>query len=304
MKGILSATKSIAEKYSVDLAVSNCEGSGIGNALVYTRLVEEFALSKGRPIKIFTGPLKPSVGTVIGEDPFAIWRNNPFIDEIIDGSTYGPKDLEIVVREEEESLVQLNHIIENLCWAYNLKPRELRSSIYLNEVEMKRAIHSLKHIKRPLVCLHPGGNTKSTKGSPWHKKNWNRLIEEFRDEFGFFQIGRTEFGDYDIGLDNPAKNLRDTWALIWASDFFIGFDSSPMHVATAFKKPVVSLFDMRRKYEAESSFSALHIPSVILRWAYPNNRNISIMENDQDDHSYLMVVDELRNFQKKLSYQI
>lgn len=303
MKGVLEKSKAIAKKYSADLAVSNCAGSGVGNALVYTRLIEEYSLSLGRPISIFTGPLKPSIGTVNKEDSFAIWRNNPFVEKIIDGSKVGPEDLSIVV-EEEDSLVQLNHIIENICWAYNLRPRELRSSIFLSPEEKKNALISLRHLKRPLVCLHPGGNTKSSKGAPWHQRNWRKLIDGFQDKYGFFQIGRTEFGDYDLELDNPALFLRETMALIWASDFYIGFDSSPMHMATAFRKPVISLFDMRQKYDAESSYSELHVPSVLLRWAYPHNRNIAIMENDKDDQSFEMVFDELFRFQHQLRYQV
>ncbi len=303
MKSVLQQTKIIAKKHSADLAIPNCEGSGIGNVIVYTRLVEEFSLQVGRPITIFTGPLRPSIGTVANEDPFAIWRNNPFIKKIIDGTISYKEDLSLI-NSERRSLVQLNHIIENICWAYGLRPRELRSSLFLSSDEMIWALNALKELPRPLVCLHPGGNTKSLPGSPWHMKNWARLIESLKGFVGFFQVGQKEFGDYDIGLINPAQKLRETMALIWASDFFVGFDSGPMHIATAFRKPVVTIFDMRRKLEAESKYSALHVPSVMLRWSYPFNRNIAVMENDFENQSFEMVHYEIKSYCNKLNYKV
>jgi hypothetical protein len=297
-RNILPKTKTIAKKHKVDLAIPNLKGSGIGNVLVYTRLVEEYSRKLGKPITILTGPLDPSIGKVDNEDPFAIWRNNPFIERIVDGSKF-EEDL-IIINTEENELIQLNHIIENICWAYGLKPRELRSCIYLTYEEKQWALRALEGLNRPLVCLHPGGNTKSSINSPWHKKNWHVLINILKNEFGFFQVGRTEFGDYDLGLKNPAVKLRETMALIWASDFYVGFDSSPMHMATAFKKPTICLVDMRRKFEAERQFSDLHIPSVTLRWLYPFNRNIALMENDYDQESLQAVINQLSMYKTEL----
>lgn len=297
-RNILYKTINVAKKHNVDLAIPNVEGSGIGNALVYTRLVEEYSMKLGRPISIFTGPLAPSIGKVENEDLFAIWRNNPFIDKIIDGSKF-KEDL-LIINKDEDELIQFNHIIENICWAYGLKPRKLRSCIYLSHEEKQWALKALEGLKRPLVCLHPGGNTKSSIDSPWYKRNWHSLINTLESEFGFFQVGRTEFGDYDLGLRNPAVKLRETMALIWACDFYVGFDSSPMHIATSFQKPLVCLIDMRRKFEAEKQYSDLHIPSVTLRWLYPNNRNISIMENDFDQESLKAVIKQLLKYKSEL----
>ncbi len=145
---ILPQTKAIAKKYVADLAIPNCEGSGIGNALVYTRLVEDFSRFKGKPLKIFTGPLNPSVGKVSYEDDFALWRNNPFVSDIVNGQFVNSEDLN-TVNKERKTLIQLNHIIENICWAYGIRPRELRSSLFLSIDEMAWAFNVLKNIPRP-----------------------------------------------------------------------------------------------------------------------------------------------------------
>lgn len=300
-ENILPKTKAIAKKHKVDLAIPNCPGSGVGNALVYTRLVEEYALKYGKTLKIFTGPLSPSIGKVGGENPFAIWENNPFVSEIVNGEEVSHEDLKIV-NQERQSLIQLTHVIENICWGYGISPRELRSSLFLSKEEMAWAINQLESLPRPLICLHPGGNTKSLPGSPWHLSNWAKLMERFQGKIGFFQVGSIELGDYDLGLLNPGKYLRQMLSLIWASDAFIGFDSSPMHIATSFRKPVITIFDMRRKYEAEVKYSALHIPSVMLRWSYPFNHNIAVMENDGDNASLDKVCHALNGILSSLAY--
>ncbi|PNC06306.1 glycosyltransferase family 9 protein [Akkermansia muciniphila] len=296
---ILKKTKEIALKHSVDLAIPNCEGSGLGNVIVYTRLVEEFSLKMGRPISIFTGPLTPSTGTAIDEDPFAIWRHNPFIKEIKNGKQIDKESL-YIVNDERSTLIQLNHIIENICWSYGLKARELRSSLFLSTDEMKWALEELKKLPRPLVCLHPGGNSKSSQYSPWYKDNWLKIISRIKKIAGVFQVGNYKFGDTDLGLLNPGKKIREMMALIWASDFFIGFDSAPMHIATGFRKPVVTLFDMRQKFEKEKEYSILHVPSVLLRWSYPFNKNIAIMENDLKNSSLEVVINETERYLNNL----
>ena len=109
---VLPKTKDFATRLGVDLAIPRCMGSGIGNALVYTRLVEDWSRINGRPVTIATAPLQPSVGTVSTEDPFALWRNNPFISKIVNALKIDPDGYE-AVDLERRSLVQVNHIVEN-----------------------------------------------------------------------------------------------------------------------------------------------------------------------------------------------
>lgn len=271
--------------------------------MIYTRLVEEWARAKGRPARIITAPIKPKIGMVREEDPFSIWRHNPFVDSITNADDLDPEGFERVDLERR-SLVQINHIIENICFAHGLRPRSLRASLFLSYEEMKWGLEATKHMQRPLICLHPGGNTQSRPGEPWHSSRWLELIDRMKTEAGFLQIGRTEFGDQDLGLKNPGRTLRQAMALIWAADAFVGFDSSPMTMATAFEKPVVALFDMTRKYEAENNYGLTQVPSVMLRWAYPQNRNIALMDNDGGETSLACVMDALRSSLSQLTYRI
>jgi hypothetical protein len=300
---VLPLTKAYAKANKSDLAIPACRGSGLGNAIVYTRLVEEWARSRGRPAIIITAPLQPKVGRVLEEDSFAIWRNNPFIATILNAEEIDPEGY-AAVDEERRSLIQLNHVIENICFAYGLRPRRLQASLFLSHGEMQWAMKETSHLSRPLVCLHPGGNTQSLPGTPWHGTMWHALVERMSKEASFFQVGRTEFGDQDLGLDNPGCTIREAMALIWASDAFVGFDSGPMTIATAFEKPTITLFDMSRKCEAEACYGSTHVPSVMLRWAYPQNRNIALMENDNGAAALAAVVDALREKLFSLTYRV
>lgn len=301
---LLPLTKQYARIHGADLAVPNCAGSGVGNVLVYTRLIEEVARSKGRPIVIITGPLSPKVGVVAGESLFPFFENNPFIERIINAYELDPLGFDRV-NEEESTLIQLNHIIENLCFAYGLRPRHLRPSLFLTKQEQAWALRALCDLPRPLICLHPGGTTSSPPGCPWYRTNWLCTIEALKGQAGFFQIGRKNSVDQDLGLPNPGTSLREAMALIWAADIFMGYDSSPMHMATAFQKPVVTIIHMQRKYDWETSLGETFTPSVILRWLYPFNCNFGIMPEDSDGDVLLFrVIDALKRQLEGLAYKV
>jgi hypothetical protein len=302
--GLLPLSKSYARKYNVDLTIPNCAGSGLGNVLVYTRLIDDYAMSLGRPISIITAPISPKVGVVPNESPYPFFENNPFIEEIINADEVDPEGF-VGVNSEDISLVQLCHVIENICFAYGLRPRILRPSLYLTSEEKKWALNALQHLPRPLVCLHPGGTTSSPPSCPWNVQNWLKLIDRLKDKVSFFQIGRKNSVDQDLNLENPGQTLRQAIALIWASDFYIGFDSCPMHIATALNKDLISIFHMENKFNNEVTFGKIFVPSVMLRWSYPFNTNLAIMPDDYDGEKLLLrMEDAVINSIQKLTYTI
>lgn len=298
--GVLPKAKEFARRYGADLAIPNCQGSGVGNALMFTRLVEEWCRSRGCPATIITEPLSPKTGCVEEEDPFVLWRHNPYIKQIINAQDVDPTGFR-EVDIERRTLIQVNHLIENICFAYGLRPRSLRPSLFLSIEEMRWALEATSHLRRPLICLHPGGTTASKPGSPWYNAHWHILIDQLKEMAGIFQIGRPEFGDQDVGLGNPGHTLRDTMALIWAADLFIGFDSAPMSIATAFEKPVIALFDMQEKFTAEVAYRETFVPSVMLRWAYPQNRNIALMDDDDGHAALAFILNAVRSYTSTLA---
>ena len=71
--------------------------------------------------------------------------------------------------------------------------------------------------------------------------------------------------------------LRQMFTLIWASDLFVGLDSAPSHVTTAFCKRTVVLWEPLQKLVAEEACQAGFGPAVFARWGYPQNRTLFLL---------------------------
>ncbi len=85
-------SKHYAAKYGCDLAIPSW--LALGSLVCYTRLVEEFALQKGSPVKILCASdiiKNPKEPDDPGEDwNTIIWQNNPYVEEIIDANKLDP----------------------------------------------------------------------------------------------------------------------------------------------------------------------------------------------------------------------
>jgi hypothetical protein len=274
--------RTLAQQANCDLAVPNGEGSGIGDVLVFTPLVEEFARRAGRRIRLLTAPLDPVVGLVDGEADYPIWLNNPFVSEIVDASSFGEEAVR-AMSEERNNCCQFNHIIENICVNYGLTVRQPRPSLYLTMDEQVWALEELKSMRRPLIAVHAGGKTSSLPTSRWHQENWCEVIRRCHDVADFVQISKHDYDQRMLGVAAPRTTLRQMFSLVWACDAFIGFDSGPMHVAAAFDRPSLILWDPERKLQAEESWQTGFSPAVMLRWGYPQNRNLMILGERSDE---------------------
>ena len=270
--------KALAQHAHCDLAVSNGELGGVGDVLVFTPLVEEFARRSGRRIRLLTAPFNPVVGVVAGEYDYPIWLNNPFISEIVDARRFGPNAVR-TLDLDRDNCCQFSHVIENICLSYGLSSRRNRPSLYLTAEEQARAFDSLKGSRRPLIAVHPSGKTCSPPESPWHQRSWLELINRCHQYADFIQIGKHDFDQVRLGIPMPKTSLREMFAVIWACDAFIGFDSGPMHVAAALERPSLILWDVGRKLLAERGAA----PAVTVRWGYPQNRNLMILGERADE---------------------
>lgn len=282
------------------MAIPN--GPGIGNVLCYTRLVEEVSFQLGRPLRLLTAPLDARMGRHSTDHPYPLWEANPYIHEMVDLQMLDPDALGIVNKEKDD-LCQFAHVIENLCSAYGVRPRALRGSLFLTEREMREALQSLAHLKRPIVALHPFGKTSSPIGSSWYHTQWQRLVERGKRNVSFLQLGLRAREDKDLGIPYPDADLRSAIALLWATDLFVGFDSSLAHIATALQKPAAVLWDVAHKEPIESSKEPGFAASLLLRWAYPQNRNLVILGERDDEVLRLCLefIDEsVRSFKREI----
>ena len=287
-----------AMEHECDLAVPG--SIGIGSLVCYTRLVEEFALREGRPVRLLTVPLDCSYDgrRSEGEGDYPLWDCNPFVETIVNADLIDPA-ISGSISAEMDNFCQARHEIENLCTPYGLRPRELRGSLFLSREEMQWGLGLA--LRRPVVCLCPYGPSSSLPGSPWHLDRWIELVEALDGVAGLFQVGNESFEQKPLPVFTPRTTIRKIVALIWASDLYIGFDTGPSHIATALAKPAVVLWDAVRKAPLEEAKQAGFSIAHMSRWAYPQNRNIVILgEKDREvlDWCLEFAFETLASFQR------
>jgi hypothetical protein len=282
------AAKKFAAQTNADLAVPN--GPGIGDVMCFTRLVEDQARRLGRPITLLTAPIAPYYGTHPRDSPYPIWENNPFVGEIIDANLIDESIMRDIVVEKDNHF-QFSHVIYNIGMNYGLAPTITRPSLFLSLGEMQAALSTLKGIRRPLICLHTSGKTSTPAGLPWHRQRWIELIERVSDRFGLIQLGRRDYKFTELPVFFTDTNVREALALIWASDIFVGFDSGLAHVASAFFKPSIVLWDAVHKSAVEEKKEPGFALAALSRWAYPFNKNILIL--GEKDREILDVIQKL-----------
>jgi hypothetical protein len=260
--------------HGYDLAVP--DRVGIGNVLAFTRLVEEYARAAGRRISLLTAPIRPEVGVVEREEPYPVWAHNPFVKKIGNADELDAAIMR-AVSAEMDNCCQYGHVIENICSEYGLRPRALRPSIFLSGEEMAWALDTLEPYPRPVIALHPYSTSAPPEGHPWRRERWVRLADALGERGTVLEIHKHGTDARGLPTVRIPTMLRQMFALIWASDLFVGLDSAPSHVATAFCKPAVVLWEPLQKLRAEEACQAGFGPAVLARWGYPQNRNLFLL---------------------------
>lgn len=203
----------ICHKFRADLAVPNV--TGIGDVLMYTRLVEEVAMRHGRPIDLLTGPIQPvdGVGMVDDEEPFPIWRGNPFVGKILDLTKLSPESMALVNASHERHC-HFGHIISNICAEYGVVPRSIRPSVFLTEDECREALMKLSDLPRPVLCLHPYGTSSPKPAHPWYRDEWQSLLPTLSTEVGVVEVGMHDREDKGLPTKRFCSTLREMMALV------------------------------------------------------------------------------------------
>ena len=294
-----------AMEHGCDLAIPGV--IGIGSLVCYTRLVEDFALRAGRPVRLLTVPFDCSEDErrSEGEGDYPLWDGNPFVETIVNADLIDPLISEHL-SAEMDNFCQARHEIENLCAPYGLRPRALRGSLFLSREEMQWGLAQLSALRRPVICLCPYGRSSSLPGSPWHLDRWIEIVEALDGVAGLFQVGNENFEQKALPVFTPSTTIRKIIALLWASDLYIGFDTGPSHIATALAKPAVVLWDAVRKAPLEEAKQAGFSIAHMSRWAYPQNRNLVILgEKDREvlDGCFEFAFETVASFKRVNSWQ-
>jgi len=135
----------------------------------------------------------------------------------------------------------------------------------------------LAHIPRPILCIHPYGTSSPLPEHPWHRQEWELLLEQLPPRISVVELGMAGRDHKGLDVHRFDTTLREMMGILWACDMFIGFDSSPAHMATAFEKPATVLWDPLRKNELDERFRPGYGPAAMHRWGYPDNNNLVLL---------------------------
>lgn len=286
-------SRKYASQYGCDLSLPSW--AALGSMVVYTRLIEAYALKLGRPLKILTAPHFYTEETIaLNERHYPILDENPYIKEIVNADLI---DIKIMreVSAEMDNFPQLGHITENICAPFGLKPRKLHGDLYLTKEEKQAALETLSHLPRPLVALCPYGNSSPLQESDWYERKWLMIIQKLSDDAGFFQIGHDKFNHKALPIFTPMNTtVREMMALIWACDIYVGFDTGPSHIAAAFERPAMVIWDAVRKAKLEENKEPGFSLATMGRWTYPHTKNL-ILLGERENEGVSWVVDFILN---------
>lgn len=285
-----AASRQHCATHKVDLAVPN--GPGLGDIVCFTRLVEDVSRALGRPLLLLTAPMNLHYGHHARDGGHPVWENNPFVQATIDP---GPDVMRDIIIEKDNHF-QYGHVIQNMGHHYGVPPSLLRPSIFLSSDEIAWAIRALQALPRPVICIHPSGVSSSPEGSPWYLGRWQTLIRRHKRRATFIQLGRRDYRFKELMAHFIDTSIREAFAIIWAADAFIGFDSGLAHVATAFEKPAIVLWDAVHKAPIEEHKQPGFSFAAMSRWGYPQNKNILLLGEKRNE-----VVDLLGGFVRSIS---
>lgn len=286
-------TKKYALKYNCDIAIPSW--AAIGTMVLYTRLIEALSLKLGRALKVLTAPHFYTEDSIAyNESKYPILDENPYIKEIVNADLIDLKIMRLV-SSEMDNFPQLGKVTENICAPWGIKPRKFHGDLYLSKDEKQAALETLSHLSRPVVALCPYGNSAPPAQSDWYEKKWLLLIKKMQHKVSFFQVGYDKFNSKNLSIFTPQNTtIRQMMALIWASDIYVGFDTGPSHIAAAFEKPTLVIWDAVRKTKLEDDKEIGFSLATLGRWTYPHTKNLTLL-GERDNEAITWIVDFILN---------
>ena len=218
----------------------------IGDALILSTLPR--LLKNKYPdleIRVFPRAFNPTV-----------FYANPFVS----GLNYMPRTL-----YGDDINVGLGHLVTLKEQYFDFAPSSPpRPEIYLTQTEEAWAKTQISgrqnsETQKPLCILHPWGHTWQNITS---LELWTDIVKTHSATHRFWQVGiqgHAQIPGCERWLLSPRafRYARKLFSVIKHSDFFIGINSGPMHIARAFDRPsliltaqgnVSEIFEKRRAY--------------------------------------------------------
>jgi len=145
----------------------------------------------------------------------------------------------------------LHEVVLNqmLLKQFGHKPELKRPELYISQGEVEMAIDKIRVLGyeegKPIIIIHPC-SLRSSADPPL--KIYKELSEVISSYGKVVVVGRRKFDNLDIfrGIKGILLiddiDIREYMAFISQATLFIGGDTGPMHIASAFNIPVIALF--------------------------------------------------------------
>lgn len=176
-----------------------------------------------------------------------VFMNNPYVTEFV-RHTEEPNPAEFCVWPWPTGSV---NVCQEWCRMYGFQaPDDIRPELFPTE-EGRRRFKALKGAK-PVIAFH------YSEGKPWLDPDGVRaLAGMLTGGYDVYQVGND---DFDCGVRRAGDNVPDLIDFMSTVDVFVGSESGPQHVATAFgKKCFVLAPDFHKGASAASE-----------NWSYPH----------------------------------
>lgn len=145
------------------------------------------------------------------------------------------------------------------------------------------ARHNPEH--RKIILIHPGVSAVSIEKNilkGWSAHRWAQLVEILGEDHRVVLIGGPDDAPmveslmsllpdslpHCTNLYGETRNLAQLAALVLASDLLISVDSSPLHIAVGYQKPVVAMFgptDEKKLVPADPRYQPVVMPDLACR---------------------------------------
>lgn len=202
----------------------------LGDELAVTAIVRE--LRRQRPQEM----IRPEVHRT------EIFDNNPHIN--IGINDVGRHFLEVHVNED------IGNIPQSFARQIGMDPLvDDTPEIFLRQEERLRAMNKLKGLDRPIVAIDTRAQWESR---TWPHEKFQTLVDMMED-VSFVEVGSVPPESRRI-LKNTkacfvnACTIRESAALLYWCDLFVGNDSGGFHLAAAVETPQVVLFGPKKWY--------------------------------------------------------
>ena len=195
-----------------------------------------------------------------------LFSNNPDVDHVLTGS---PDDLHWIIKRhrtpvhtlkyapriagENRDIPPANHLLAVMCAQAGVKGAvELRPYLNLTASELNVG----RKVERQVAVQSSGrGARYFMPTKEWYPERFQAVVDRLKTEVSFVQIGHAKDPLLSGALDLRGKTtIRETAAVLAASELFVGLVGFPMHLARAVDCPAVIVYG-GRELPSQSGYS-------------------------------------------------